>query len=334
MTAARTSSSATPARRWSSSAAIFAAPSAPRARRPRRPRAADSSCSQRLDPGGRAARRASGSALRAQRDDHRLAEVEVGDAARAATSASAAPASSSRTSVSAGDFELAEQRGHLLLHLGRAADVGERPAAQPGRLAHEVAVGRRADADREQAAVAEPLADRLRTAAPRCRRRRRSGRSPVAAGPACSPPSSARTSAGSISVPPSARRSLDVPLGPAARSAGLAGWARRTGCRSVVEPDDVEGVGRREAAAAPASAPPWPARSTRRPSSPSGRARRSPRAAAAPLDAAGRRRHHHQQRVRPRPSARSAAPPPAPRPRRLPHQLEVAIGRHARARPA
>src|SRR3546814_3442327 len=48
-------------------------------------------------------------------------------------------------------LQLRQQGGHARLHLAQVADVGEAATADLGRLAHEVAVGRRADADGEQA---------------------------------------------------------------------------------------------------------------------------------------------------------------------------------------
>jgi hypothetical protein len=61
--------------------------------------------------------------------------------------------------VSTGALEPLEQARHLLLDLAQVADVGEGAVAELGGLRHEVAVGRRADADREEARVAEPLLD-------------------------------------------------------------------------------------------------------------------------------------------------------------------------------
>src|SRR5206468_3786141 len=56
-------------------------------------------------------------------------------------------------------LELREERDHLFFDLVDAADIGERAAPDSRSLAHEVAVGRRADADREEPAVAESLVD-------------------------------------------------------------------------------------------------------------------------------------------------------------------------------
>src|SRR6185503_11202342 len=58
-----------------------------------------------------------------------------------------------------GTLEPLEETGHLLLDLAQVADVGEGAVVELGGLRHEVAVERRADADREEPRVAEPLLD-------------------------------------------------------------------------------------------------------------------------------------------------------------------------------
>ena len=71
------------------------------------------------------------------------------------------PRGQSTTHVAQGDaLELREQRRHLLADVAGVADVRVRAAAELRRLAHEIGVRRGADADREQACVAEALLDR------------------------------------------------------------------------------------------------------------------------------------------------------------------------------
>ena len=156
-TARRTSSSA--GRPGGGRAALrsSSAPSAPRLRRRGRPAAPALVLPTACRPAS-THHRPRGQRVRPERDHDRLAEVEIGHAG-----------GEDLHRRGAGELELdvrqrrrldlAEERVHLLLHLGRAADVGEGAASQPRRLAHEVAVRRRADADREQAAVAETLPD-------------------------------------------------------------------------------------------------------------------------------------------------------------------------------
>ncbi len=58
-----------------------------------------------------------------------------------------------------GVFQLVEQRVHLLAHLAGGADMGEGAASQFRRAAHQVGVGRGADADHEDARAAAPRRD-------------------------------------------------------------------------------------------------------------------------------------------------------------------------------
>ena len=56
-------------------------------------------------------------------------------------------------------FQLAEKLRHAGFGLGKVADGGEGAAADLGGFAHEIAVGRRAQADGEQPRAFEPCGD-------------------------------------------------------------------------------------------------------------------------------------------------------------------------------
>ena len=141
-----------------------------------------------------------------RRHDDRLARVEVRHEPRPGVGA-AGP-----VDVDVGQrgaLELAEERGHLLLHFAHVADERERAAAELRRLRQEERVGRRADADREEAPVAELVVHQAQDLVlvadraigeehdlPHERRFARRRRSAI-------------LSAGSISVPPRARKAAD-----------------------------------------------------------------------------------------------------------------------------
>jgi hypothetical protein len=106
----------------------------------------------------------------AGREDDRLAGVEVGQLRRVRLHGDGP------VDMHVGEhgaFELADERAHLLAHLAHVADERERAAARFGGLLHEDVFGRRSDAHREEAPVAELRAMSARSSS-RCRRRRRS----------------------------------------------------------------------------------------------------------------------------------------------------------------
>ena len=224
-------------------------------------------------------------------------------------------------------LELPEERPHLLRHLGRAADVGVGAAPELGGLGHEVPVRRRADADREQAAPPETLADVAKSwsslptqavgheddladdAGPPRRPRAPPG---ARAASRCRPSPGAPDPAprGSTSVRPAGTARREEPLGPG------------------VELDHVEAVLGRQRVDRLASAG-APARSRRPPSSRRCRRRTSPRAAAgAPAALAGGRQEHHERiALRRRALGEDGARPARARLGR-PGELEVAVRRH------
>ena len=89
--------------------------------------------------------------------DQRLAAVEVGDAFRPRLGDRVVAVDDDRRHHRRVEF--CEQLGHPFLHLLHVADVGERAAAEARGVAHEVRIGGGADADGEEAALAEARVD-------------------------------------------------------------------------------------------------------------------------------------------------------------------------------